>query len=66
MIKSLLTEKNPFNSSEELREWIRKRNREVEVDVKLIPFDEMDGWYVDENGSLRHTLGSFFPLKVFI
>ncbi len=63
MIKSLLTESNPFNTSEELKEWIRQRNQEVEVDVKLIPFNEMEGWRVDENGSLRHNSGKFFSIE---
>ena len=63
MIKSLLTESNPFNTSEELEEWIRQRNQEVEVDVKLIPFNEMEGWRVDENGSLRHNSGKFFSIE---
>lgn len=63
MIKSLLTESNPFNSSNEIREWIRQRNQEVQVDVKLIPFNEMDGWHVDENGSLRHNSRKFFSIE---
>lgn len=63
MIKSLLTEANPFNSSVELEEWIRQRNREVKVDVQLIPFDRMEGWRVDENGSLRHNSGKFFSIE---
>lgn len=62
MIKSLLTEQNPFNTSTELSEWIRLRNQEVEVDVKLIPFEKMEGWHIDENGSLRHNSGKFFSI----
>ena len=63
MIHSLLTTENPINSTESLREWIERRNREVEVDVKLIPFCEMEGWFVDENGSLRHNSGKFFSIE---
>ena len=57
MIHSLLTTDNPINSTESIRQWIEQRNREVQVDVKLIPFKEMTGWYVDEDGSLKHNSG---------
>ena len=63
MIHSLLTTDNPINSTEQLRAWIEQRNREVQVDVKLIPFKEMDGWYVDDEGSLRHNSGRFFTIQ---
>lgn len=63
MIHSLLTTDNPINSTESIRQWIEQRNREVQVDVNLIPFNEMDGWYVDEDGSLRHNSGRFFSIQ---
>lgn len=63
MIHSLLTTDNPINSTDSLREWIEQRNREVEVDVKMIPFKEMEGWRIDENGSLRHNSGKFFSIE---
>ena len=63
MIHSLLTTDNPINSTESLREWIAQRNLEVQVDVQLIPFSEMEGWHVDEEGSLRHNSGKFFSIQ---
>ena len=63
MIHSLLTTDNPINSTEQLRSWIEQRNREVQVEVQMIPFKEMDGWYVDEDGSLRHNSGRFFTIQ---
>lgn len=63
MIHSLLTTDNPINSTESLRDWIQQRNREVQVDVKLIPFSEMDGWYVDNDGNLKHNSGRFFTIQ---
>ena len=63
MIKSLLTEKNQFNSTEEIEQWIEQRNREVGVEVKRIPFSEMEGWKVDEEGCLRHNSGKFFSIQ---
>ncbi|WP_300790702.1 NDP-hexose 2,3-dehydratase family protein [uncultured Bacteroides sp.] len=62
IVKSLLTEKNPFNSTAELREWIERRNKEVTVQVKQIPFAEMDKWYSKEDGSLHHESGRFFSI----
>ena len=63
MIRSLLTTQNPFNSSEELKEWITRRNREVSVCVNPIPFSEMAGWGIDEDGCLRHDTGRFFSVQ---
>lgn len=63
MIHSLLTTDNPINSTESLRQWIEQRNREVQVDVQLIPFSEMTGWYVDHDGSLKHNSGRFFTIQ---
>lgn len=63
MIHSLLTTDNPINSTESLRQWIEQRNREVSVDVQLIPFNEMSGWYVDQDGGLRHNTGRFFTIQ---
>ena len=63
MIRSLLTVHNPFNSSEELLDWIERRNREVSVDVQPIPFSKMSGWHIDEDGCLRHDTGRFFSVQ---
>ena len=62
IIRSLLTNKNPFNSTEEIRQWIEKRNREVEVKVDRIPFVEMNMWHSDKDGSIRHNSGRFFSI----
>ena len=63
MIRSLLTVDNPINDSAELLDWIRRRNLEVSVDVKQIPFSEMAGWHIDEDGCLRHDTGRFFSVQ---
>lgn len=62
LIKSLLTKENPFNSTEELRQWIRQRNREVAVDIKQIPFSEMKMWNSESDGSIHHVTGKFFSI----
>lgn len=63
MIDSLLTTDNPINSTESLRQWIEQRNRDVLVDVQMIPFNDMTGWYVDQDGSMRHSSGRFFSIQ---
>jgi oxidase EvaA len=62
IIKSLLTDNNPFNTTEELKDWILKRNREVDVKINQIPFSEMKMWHMDPNGSLHHDSGRFFSI----
>lgn len=63
IIKSLLTESNPFNSTQEIKEWIEQRNREVTVKVEQIPFAELDKWHSDPDGSLHHDSGRFFSIE---
>lgn len=63
MIRSLLTTTNRFNTTLELKEWITQRNNEVSVDINPIPFSEMTGWYIDEDGCLRHNTGRFFSVQ---
>ncbi|MBQ9475923.1 MAG: NDP-hexose 2,3-dehydratase family protein [Bacteroidales bacterium] len=62
LIRSLLTENNPFNSTDEIRHWIRRRNKEVTVDVKKIPFRELKMWHSEPDGSLHHDSGRFFSI----
>ncbi len=63
MIHSLLTTDNPINSTRSLKQWIEQRNREVKVNVELIPFDQMEGWFIDAEGGLRHNSGRFFSIQ---
>ena len=63
LIRSLLTTDNPFNSTEEVLAWIARRNREVQVDIALVPFSELKGWHFDgETGNLCHQSGKFFSI----
>lgn len=62
IIRSLLSNKNPFNSTEEIRQWIERRNQEVEVKVEKIPFAEMKKWHSEADGSIRHDSGRFFSI----
>lgn len=63
MLNSLTTTKNPFRTTDEIHQWIMRRNQEVGVSVQQIPFAEMEGWYVADDGSLRHKSGKFFSIE---
>ena len=62
IIRSLLTNKNLFNTTDEIRHWIEQRNREVDVKVEKIPFADMKMWHSEEDGSIRHDSGRFFSI----
>lgn len=61
-INSFLTDNNPFNTTEDIRLWIKQRNRDIEVKVDRIPFAEMEKWHSDYDGSLHHDSGKFFSI----
>jgi len=62
IIRSLLTNKNPFNSIDDIRQWIKRCNREVEVRVEKIPFANMKMWHSEEDGCIHHDSGKFFSI----
>jgi oxidase EvaA len=52
--------KNTFDS---ILRLIERRNSEAAVNVRRVPFDMLDGWSMDENGTLRHSSGKFFSVE---
>jgi len=63
-LKSALTLKNPFNTTEEVLDWVKKRNDEVNVNVERISFDAMDNWCLDKkNGVISHNSNKFFSIQ---
>ena len=63
MIKSLVHIQSPLADISKIRDWIDRRNREVDVRVEQIPFSEMKGWHMDVDGSLHHDTGRFFSIE---
>ena len=65
MIHSLITLNNnhDISSIKDVSEWLQQRNREVSVEVKKIPFCEMEQWQVWNDGSLHHQSGKFFSIE---
>lgn len=63
-LKSALTLENPFNTTEEVLQWVKKRNEEVNVNIKRISFDEMDNWSLDkQKGAVVHSSNKFFSIQ---
>lgn len=63
-LNSTLTESNDFIDTTGVLNWIRKRNNAIKVDIKQIPFDQLQNWYFDkEIGALRHSTGKFFSIE---
>ena len=63
-LKSALTLDNPFNTTEEVLAWVKKRNEEVNVKVKQISFGEMNDWKFDkEKGAIVHSSNKFFSIQ---
>lgn len=63
-LRSALTMQNPFNSTEQVLEWIREQNRKIEVNVRQIPFVQMHPmWAFDADGNLHHASGKFFSIE---
>ena len=57
-LNSALTEENPFISTDDVHEWLKKRNKEVIVEVEQIKFSELDNWGFDKNKTrLSHLSG---------
>ncbi len=63
-LQSALTEENPFISTPEIKNWLKKRNEEVEVIVQQIEFSQLDNWGF-ENGQAKlvHNSGRFFSIE---
>ena len=47
--KSVLTEKNPFNSTAKVIEQLRIRNNAIKVSVTKIYFQDLDLWFLENN-----------------
>lgn len=63
-LRSALTMENPYNSTEQVLDWIREQNRKILVNIRQISFKEMEPmWQFDAEGNLRHATGKFFSIE---
>ena len=62
-LKSALTTDNPFNTTEDVLKWLRRRNEEVRVQVEQIPFAQLKNWEIVDQTRLQHSTGKFFSIE---
>lgn len=61
---SSLTEANPFNSTDELSDWLETLRRDEHFSVSQIPLTELKRWHFDsDSGDLTHETGGFFAIR---
>lgn len=64
IIESWSTTDNPFNSTEEILEWVEEKNSKVQVKINKVPYKYDGFWYYDENsGEIKNKNNSFFQIK---
>lgn len=64
IIRSLLTREGPSGAVEDVLTWIKKRNQEVEVRIKQVPFESLANWAFDvATGNLCHESRKFFSIE---
>ena len=61
---SSFTEHNPYNSTEEILDWLTEINRQEHFRVEPVPLAELDRWAFDRwTGDLCHESGRFFSIR---
>jgi oxidase EvaA len=64
LVRSLLTNKGPAGTIDDIRQWLKKRNESVQVDIELTDFSDLKGWRFNEtSGDLEHESGKFFAIR---
>jgi len=63
-LKSATSLSNPFNSSEQVLDWLKKRSEQVTVNVTKTCFSKLEQWGFSQiTGSLSHETGKFFSIE---
>lgn len=65
LIESWATTENPFNSTEEILQWVDMKNESARVSITKRPYDyQGNDWHYDvEAGEIRNKNGTFFQIK---
>ena len=62
-LKSAFSLDNPFITTDEVINWVKDQNNQVLVEIKKIPFSELNFWDFDNDYSrLLHKTGKFFSI----
>lgn len=63
-LRSALTEKNPYMSTNDCLEWLEDRRKQTHIQIREIPFNELVKWHFNkETGNLCHDSGRFFSIE---
>lgn len=66
-MESWATTDNPFNSTEDILEWVKQKNESTKVNISKIPYKYDGFWYYDkETGEIKNRNNSFFQIKGLI
>jgi len=63
LLVSASTEFNPEYSSSYFSQWLKNQNKITVFENTIIPFSEMNSWYFDNGGNIRHNSGKFFSIE---
>lgn len=65
LVESWATTENPFNSTEDILEWIHQKNTDTKVKVEKRPYDyKGKNWHYDSvHGDIRNQSNTFFQIK---
>ena len=62
-LKSAFSFDNPFITTDEVINWVKKQNRQVLVEINKIAFSELSFWQFDNDfNTLHHKTGRFFSI----
>lgn len=62
-LKSSQTVRNPFNSTYEIIEWLKEKNKSVKIEINKCSLSSLKGWNFDKNfKKLSHNSGGFFSI----
>ncbi len=64
LFRSCIHTTSSIHKTEDVLEWVKKRNKEVVVSVKEIRFSELNQWFTDDKtGNIHHKTGKFFTIE---
>lgn len=67
IIESWATTDNPFNSTEDILNWIDEKNKNTKVRINKIPYNYDGFWYYDnDSGEIKNKNNSFYKIKGLI
>jgi oxidase EvaA len=61
---SSLTQHNQYNTTEEIREWVRSLNSSHLFEIERVPLTELKHWSINAwSGDIEHDSGQFFAIR---